>query len=346
MNPKEIILETINRRKTPRLAVAILSGGAWTFNRRGFTLEEILGQPELAAETIVRTNELVRSDIVWAGSGYNNLPARALGGKIKFRAKGTMDVQEPLLEKASDADKINIDRLGDDQGVRNVWETTALLDKAIGGHTLIGGSGWGPFTLTAQIYGTERVMQGIYKDKAGVREVLEFGAEASFRYYEGFIRAGARILSVAEPTASGDLISRRHFEEFVLPCLVKFFKRTKEAGVINLLHICGNITNRLDLIPLSGADVLSVDYKVDLNKVRETVGDKMAFAGNVNPVEVLVDATPDEVAAVSRACLEKAGGDSHFILMPGCDLSPGVPLENLQAMIGTGLNWDVGRENE
>lgn len=341
MNPKEVILKTINLQKPPRLSVAILSGGAWTFNRRGFTLEEILGKPELAAEIIVQTNKLVLSDVVWAGSGYNNLPVRALGGKIKFRAKGTMDVQEPLLEKASDADKVNINRLEDDEGVRNVWKTASLLNQAIGGHTLIGGSGWGPFTLAAQIYGVEKMMQGIYKDKAAVHQALEFGTEVSFRYYEGFIKAGARILSVAEPTASGDLISRKHFEEFVLPCLVKFFKRTKEAGAINLLHICGNITNRLDLIPFSGADVLSVDYKVDLNKVRETLGNKMAFAGNVNPVEVLVDATPDEVAAVSRTCIEKAGQDSHFILMPGCDLSPGVPLENLQAMIETGLNWDV-----
>lgn len=343
MKAKEVVLKAINLEPPPRQPVAIFSGGAWTFNRRGFTLEKILDQPELAAEIIADTNKLVRSDILWAGSGYNNLPVRALGGKIKFRAKGTMDVQEPLLEKASDADKVDLDRLGDDQGVRNVWQTTSLLDRAVGGDTLIGGSGWGPFTLAAQFYGVEKMMQGMYKDKAAVHQALAFGSEVSFRYYEGFIKAGARILSVAEPTASGDLISRRHFEEFALPYLARFLKRTKEAGAINLVHICGNITNRLDLVSGSGADVLSVDYKVDLSTVRETVGDRLAFAGNVNPVNILVDATPARVAAASRECLEKAGPDSHFILLPGCDLSPGVSLENIQAMINTGLNWDVGR---
>ncbi|OPY58149.1 MAG: Uroporphyrinogen decarboxylase [Pelotomaculum sp. PtaU1.Bin035] len=341
MNAKEVVLRAINNEKPPRLAAAIFSGGAWTFNNKGYTLEEILGKPELAAQLIIETNGQVRSDIVWAGSGYNNLPVRALGGKIKFRPRGTPDVVEPLLKKAADVDKINLDRLEEDEGVGSLLKTTALLDRAIGDHTLIGGSGWGPFSLAAQFYGVEKMMRGLYTDQAAVHAVLEFAAEAAFRYYVGFVKAGARILSIAEPTASGDLISRPHFEKFTLPHLIRFIGRTKEAGALNLLHICGNITNRLDLIPGCGADVLSVDYKVDLARVKETVGDRLAFAGNVNPVDVLENATPAEVAAVSRQCIEKAGRDSNFILMPGCDISTGVPMENAQAMIETGLNWEL-----
>lgn len=216
-----------------------------------------------------------------------------------------------------------------------------MLWRAIGEHTLIGASGWGPFSLGAQIYGVEKLMRDLYYDKSAVHAVLEFATELSLRYYAAFIKAGARILSIGEPTSSGDLISRRHFEEFALPYLMKFMQQTREAGALNLLHICGNITNRLDLIPDSGADVISVDYKVDLTRVKEAVGSKIAFAGNVNPVAVLEDAAPDEVAAVSRACIEKAGPDSHFILMPGCDISPGVPAENLRAMVDSGLNWHL-----
>jgi uroporphyrinogen decarboxylase len=183
------------------------------------------------------------------------------------------------------------------------------------------------------------MMQGIYKDQSAVHAVLEFAAEASFRYYEPFVSAGARLISVAEPTASGDLISRQHFEEFALPYLQKLMLRIKAAGGINLLHICGNITNRLDLIPSSGAEVLSVDYKVDLSRVKEVVGAELAFAGNVNPAGVLLSGTPDEVAAASRECIEKAGQESSFVLIPGCDLSPRVPIENVRAMIETGRNW-------
>lgn len=338
MKPKDNVLEAIRLGKPDRVSAVLFSGGAWTFNNRGLTLEQAVASADLMAQVIVETNAKVQSDIVWAGSGFNNLPVRALGGKIKFRVKGTMDVQEPLLKTAADIDRINLDRLDDDEGVANVWETTALLDRAIGDVVLIGACGWGPFTLGAQFYGTERMMSGIYKDRKAVHAVLEFATEASFLYYDAFRKQGARILSVAEPTASGDLISRKHFEEFAVPYLQKLIKRTREAGALNLVHICGNTTNRLDLIPGTGADAISVDYKVDIARVRDVLGNRLAFAGNINPAGVLVNGTPDEVAAAARECITKSGGRGNFIMMPGCDLSPAVPLANIRAMIEIALN--------
>jgi len=339
MSGKGILLKAINFEKPARIPVTLLSGGAWTFNSRGLSLEEVLVKPELMAEIIVETNEKVRSDAVWVGSGYNNLPIRALGGKIKFRAKGAPDVQETLLTAAGDVDKIDLNRLGEDEGVRGIWETAAILNRSIGDRTLIGASGWGPFSLAAQVFGVEKMMYGMFRDKAGVHAVLEFATEFSFRYYEPAIKAGARILSIGEPTSSGDLISHRHFEEFALPYQKKFMQRVKQAGALNLLHICGDITDRLDLIPDSGADVISVDYKVDLARVKAVVDTRLAIAGNVNPTAVLESGSPEDVAAVSRDCIEKAGQDGNFILMPGCDIPPGVPPENIRAFIETGLNW-------
>jgi len=341
VKPKDNVLETIRLGKPSRVPAVLFSGGAWTFNNRGLTLEQAVASPELMAQVIVETNAKVHSDIVWAGSGFNNLPVRALGGRIKFRVKGTMDVQEPLLKTAADVDRIDLDRLGEDEGINNIWETAALLDRAIGDEVLIGACGWGPFTLGAQFYGTERLMSAIYKDRTAVRAVLDFAAEASFRYYEAYRKKGARIISVAEPTASGDLISREHFEEFAIPYLTKFIKKSKEAGSLNLVHICGNTTSRLDLIPGTGADVYSVDYKVDLARVREVFGDRLAFAGNINPAGILVNGTPDEVAAAARECIAKSGGRGNFIMMPGCDLSPAVPLANIRAMIETALNSPI-----
>ena len=98
MTSKEIIQKTIRLEKTPRLPVSLLSAGAWTLNQSGLTLEKALSvSPERFAEVIVQTNERAGCDIVWPGSGYHNLAIRGVGGKIKFRVKGTPDVQEPLL---------------------------------------------------------------------------------------------------------------------------------------------------------------------------------------------------------------------------------------------------------
>lgn len=339
MNPKDNLIKAIRLEKPERLPVTILSGGVWTFNNRGYTLKELEGKSALIAELIAETNEKVKSDVVWVGSGYNNLPVRAIGGKIKFRPKGAPDIEEPAISHPREIDQINLDRLAEDEGISGIWETAALLNQLVGDRVLVGAGGWGPFSLAAQIYGVEKMMHGLYKDQAAVHAILEFATEVSFRYYEGAIKAGAQIVSIGEPTSSGDMISRKHYEEFALPYQQKFIRRAQEAGAYTLLHICGDITNRLDLAKRTGADVLSVDYKVDLADVRAEAKGELAFAGNVNPVDILEVGTPEQVAAAVEDCLERAGTEGNFILMPGCDIPPGVPLENLEAFINTGLKY-------
>lgn len=337
MNSREIVLKALNLEETPRLPVALLSGGVWTFNRRGLSLEEVLGNPKLSAEVIAESNEEVKSDIVWAGSGYHNLVIKSFGGKIKFRKNGAPDVQEALLKYVSDIDKLRIENLFEDEETNSLWETTKILHKNIGASTLIGASQWGPFTLAGAFYGVERIMRSIYKDEAAARSVLNLTSEIVYQYLLSFVKAGAEIISIADPTASGDLISRRQFEKFSLPYLKEVTKKLQDNGAKVLIHICGNITNRLDLILKTGADVISVDYKVDLTKVRETVGAKMAFAGNMNPVAVMKSASTEEVKTECVKCIEKSGNPG-FILMPGCDIPHNVPFENIKAMVDIAHN--------
>ena len=334
MNGRQILREKLAGRKTETTPVVLFSAGAWTFNSLGLPLEDMIGRPELMAGAISQTFlNKAASDAVWVASGFNNLPVKVLGGQIVYPKQGTPRVTETAFDDASGLDAIDIDRIALDPEVRSLWETTARVKQAIGGHTMIGACGWGPFTLAGQMYGTEKLMSGSTKSLRRCGGCSVFRVEASTRYYRGFIENGAEIISIAEPIASGDMISRRHFEVFVVPVIKALLDRLKHLAVYNLLHICGNITNRLDLIPGMGVDVLSVDYKVDLKKVRAAVGERIAFAGNVNPAEVLQQGTPEEVAAASHQCIRDAGDDADFILMPGCDIPPSVPLANIRAFL-------------
>jgi uroporphyrinogen decarboxylase len=340
MTSKEIVLKALRLEKTPRIPVALLSGGAWTFNRKGLTLETALGiGAQNAAQIIAETNELVKCDIVWPSSGYHNLAIRAIGGKIKFRKKGTPDVLEPLLKEAGEAESIGFEGIREDKDINYLVDTASILAKSIGKETLVGVSQWGPFTLAGHVYGVERIMRGIYKDKAAVHAVLDFTSELCYEYLKLFVDAGVEIVSIADPSASGDLISREQFREYVLPYLKHVVKKIEERGALTSIHICGNTTNRLDLIPETGAKNISVDYKVDLSQAREAVRGKIAFSGNMNPVGIMLNSTQEEVAAACRQCIAKAGPEPGYILMPGCDIPPTVPVENVATMVKTA--WET-----
>jgi uroporphyrinogen decarboxylase len=332
MTGRQTLIDRLEGGKTERVPVVLFSAGAWTFNSLGLPLEAVIGKPELMADAISQTFlNKAPSDAVWLASGFNNLPVKALGGRIVYPRQGTPRVTRTAFEDAAGLHKIDIDRIALDSDVQSLWETTARVKAAIGSRTLIGACGWGPFTLAGQMYGTEKLMHGIYKDPDSVRRVLAFSVDVASRYYRGFIEKGAEIISIAEPIASGDMISRKHFESFVLPIIKAFLARLKDLSVYNLLHICGNIADRLDFVPDMGVDVLSVDYKVDLKQARSVLGTRIAFAGNVNPADVLQQGTPEDVTAASLACISDAGPGTRFILMPGCDIPPSTPLQNIRA---------------
>jgi uroporphyrinogen decarboxylase len=339
---KEIIENAIQLKPTPRLPVSLLSAGAWTLNQSGLTLEQALTvRPERIAETIAATNERVGCDIVWPGSGYHNLAIRGIGGRIKFRAKGTPDVQESLLSDASAAARIPTRRVREDAGIGVLVEAARIVSREIGGHTVVGTSQWAPFTLGGLAYGVEKLMRSIHKDKAAVHAVMDFAAELCFDYLEPFIDAGVAMISLADPTASGDLISRDQFIEFALPYLKRVAERIRARGVWVTVHICGNTTNRLDRIPEAGAQIMSVDYKVDLANARRTLGGRIAFAGNLNPVTIMQKETPAGVAAASREAINKAGLGGGYVLMPGCDIPPSVPIENVRTMVETARSYSL-----
>ena len=54
--------------------------------------------------------------------------------------------------------------------------------------------------------------------------------------------------------------------------------------------------------------------------------------GNVNPLEIAVRGTPDEVRDATLDVLEGAGGEG-IILSVGGGTSPGMPRENIVAML-------------
>ena len=58
----------------------------------------------------------------------------------------------------------------------------------------------------------------------------------------------------------------------------------------------------------------------------------MCLMGNVNPLEIAVRGTPDEVREATLEVLE-GGGTEGMILSVGGGTSPGMPRENILAML-------------
>ena len=264
--------------------------------------------------------------------GSGNLIIKALGGKLKFRPSGPPDVIEPVITNPESIDEIDGEKYKTDPMLQRLMEITKCIIKKTAAQFTVGGSMWGPLTLAGLLYGAEPLMRDMCRNKQAVHAILNWTVRLYLTYVEDYIQNGIDLITMGEPTASGDMISRAHFAEFALPPLKKIYAELSGKGVKTCLHICGNVENRLDLLAETGVDIISLDYKVSLKKAREVLCGRAAFAGNVNPVDVLQNGTKEQIIQTCNQCIKDAGIEG-FILMPGCDIPPSTPVENIKTMI-------------
>lgn len=342
MKPKERLFTAFDLGQPDHVPATIFGGGMWVLRNTENTFQGLIGKPKEMAQAYLRANEMVGWPVIYCGSGYNNLHVGALGGKIKYRRVGAPDLEDPLIEEsAAELDEFDVEDLAAEPVIQTIWEATERVAQQVGDEVVVTATAWGPFTLGAQIYGVERLMRSAYKAPTEVEKVVDFASRLILRFYQPLLEKGIiELVSLADPTASGDLVSRRHFERFALPPLQKLTAAIRERGGRSLLHICGDTTDKLDLLTETGADCVSIDHKVDLTQAREVFREAgKCLAGNVDPVHVLNQGTPEQVREACERCLEVAAEGAGFVLMPGCDIPPTVPVENIHAFMAAGASW-------
>ena len=194
-----------------------------------------------------------------------------------------------------------------------------------------------PFALATTFLGLERALMTLYDDPDCLHAVMEFIAPNTIRFAQAQIEAGAKLIFIGDAIASQ--IGPRLYAEHVLEHEIRVVRSIQDLGVPVRLHICGDLTPLIDHVARTEARMIDIDYAVDLRMACQRLArlspDSYAV-GNVNPVTVLLQGTPDQVRRACSDCERQAAGYDNFILSPGCEVPPHTPLENYVAMLEFG----------
>jgi uroporphyrinogen-III decarboxylase len=90
------------------------------------------------------------------------------------------------------------------------------------------------------------------------------------------------------------------------------------------------MTHLLPGISDLGVDILDVDHMVDMRLVRRTMGDKVILTGNLDPVSVVKNGTPDLIRNALHKVYKEVG--NPYMINAGCEIPSGTPVENLRAL--------------
>jgi MtaA/CmuA family methyltransferase len=197
-----------------------------------------------------------------------------------------------------------------------------------------------PFSLACALMGLDRVMLALIDDRPMVESLMQRCAEYTVAYARALASAGADMLSGGDSPAG--LMGPGLYRDVALPAeqqVISEIKRTASCPVS--LHICGDATPILSDTALCGADVLELDSQVNVSTASSVTGPEMTLWGNLDPVRILAQGSPERVREATRALLRSVTETGHrrFILSSGCTLAVETPPENLQAMFDAARTW-------
>jgi MtaA/CmuA family methyltransferase len=207
-------------------------------------------------------------------------------------------------------------------------KAAALFREKVGGQLLIEGWIEGPCAEAADLRGINTLMLDFYDDPVFVRDLFEFIVEMEVEFAKAQVAAGVDVIGVGDAAAS--LIGPRIYNEFVWPYEKRMFDSLHEMGTRIRLHICGNISRILEPIGRLGCELVDVDYMVSLAQARDEMGPHQVLAGNINPVAVLRNGTPESITEAIAECHRQAG--DRYVVAAGCEVPRDTPPENLLAL--------------
>jgi uroporphyrinogen decarboxylase len=282
---------------------------------------------DLAAEVSLQPYRLLGVDAVIFFSDIL-IPVEAMGVSVALTDKGP-EIANPIRTQG-DVDRLRIpDPAAEMPFVGSILRK--LRSDLKNEVPLIGFSG-APWTLASYMIegGGSRTFAEIkgmaFREPQVLHRLLDKLADTVISYVLFQIESGAQVIQLFD-TWAGEL-SRDDYEEFALPPTKKIFEAVGNR-VPRILYLNGSAAI-LESMATSGADVISVDWRIPIAEAMVRVGDRVALQGNLDPVLLL--GSKERLLSKTAEILEQAGPVGH-ILNLGHGILPPTPVENARAFI-------------
>lgn len=298
---------------------------------------EVLHNPATMSQAKLTAFKKYGGDALIAGTGLN-VEAEALGCTFEYQEEEIPVIEERVLQHDPDLNRLG--RIDINSGrVMSVAKEVETLNNEHGSSAVVGVCISGPFTTALELRGLAGAMTDMKEDPDYFKALMEKSTQEIIRYSDILIDHGALALNMLEPLCSCDVIPPDMYSNWALPYQQKIFNHIKSKGRVPIIHVCTYSQPIWDTLPETGALAFHGDIQPSLGACKAGIGGKICLIGNVNPIDVLLYGTADDVKAASERCIKNAGAKGGFVLAAGCDTGYDVPDENLHAMVETAKGY-------
>ncbi|MFS8013186.1 Uroporphyrinogen decarboxylase [Helianthus anomalus] len=233
------------------------------------------------------------------------------------------------ITTAADVDKVT--EFTPQEWVPYVGEALTILRQEVNNEAAVLGFVGAPFTLAS--YCVEggssknftKIKKLAFSQPKVLHALLEKFTTSMATYIKYQADNGAQAVQIFDSWATE--LSPTDFEEFSLPYLKRIVDTVKQTHPdLPLILYASGSGGLLERLPLTGVDVVSLDWTVDMAEGRKRLGSDIAVQGNVDPGVLF--GSKDFITNRIHDTVKKAGNTKH-ILNLGHGIKVGTPEENV-----------------
>ncbi len=315
MLKNDLILRACRREKTERTPIWIMrQAGRYLPEYRAIrdkvSFLELCKTPELAAEVTIQPVDIIGVDAAIIFSDILVIP-EAMGMELSIE-EGTGPVfSKPIRNEADANELVRIDPL---DKLKYVLDAISLTKRELNGKVPIIGFSGSPFTLlTYMVEGKgsksfSNIKKFIFQQSAAAHKTLDFLADNIIDYLAAKISAGADLVQIFDTW--GGILSPHHFEEFSLRYMVKIVEELKMKTDKPVIIFSKGIGSSYEKLINTQADVIGLDWTIELPSVVDKVKGRKAIQGNLDPT--VLYASEKTISEEADKILKTVEGNGHI----------------------------------
>lgn len=258
-----------------------------------------------------------------------SVEAEAFGCRIQAGEQEVPTVTGSIVADGTAAHALRVPAVG--AGRTGAYLKAAAIASAAIPDRPVLGCQIGPFSLAGRLCDMNAICVRLIDEPDMVHTVLEKCTRFLIDYARAFKAAGAQGVVIAEPAAG--LLSPAHCTAFSSAYVRRIVEAVQDEGFLVILHNCGRTLPLVPSMLSTGAHGLHFGNAVDLARILPQVPADILVLGNLDPVAVFRDGTPEEVTDKTHHLLETLSAYPNFVPSSGCDIPPGCPEGNLAAFL-------------
>lgn len=295
----------------------------------GVTYSQCCCDHRLLAEAAIMCHERYGIDMVCAISDSLR-EAEGFGTQVVFPEEGVPYAAQMRLKELSDIDDLRVIDPSQSRRMTDTVEAVRLMRDRVGNDVPVVGWIEGAMAECCDLMNMQEVFINLLDEPEAMECLIDICMQQGILFAKAQVEAGAHIMGIGDAATS--LLGPTLYEEFVLPYQQKMIRAIHDMGVPVKLHICGNISPVMHLIAQTGADIVDCDFMVDMERTADILPEGTCICGNFNPVEIMLQGTPEQVKDAVRGC-KRLSSRNNNIIAPGCEVPKDTPRENMLALL-------------